>query len=100
MVRPIEYTPNCLSLKDIAGHEVMVEVDHNSELIAGNPQGIAGQQLRLHPIHFLSIVITVPITYLITHDLAVDHPQSRVKWKLWKTMSMMIPFTKVTYRWN
>ncbi len=47
--------PIWLSLIEFAvhgGHKVLIEVDNYSRLIVGNPQGISGQQLRPHTIHF------------------------------------------------
>jgi hypothetical protein len=49
----------CLSLDEIivlAGHEVLMKFDENGPLIIGDPQGILGQQLRLHTIHLLNII--------------------------------------------
>jgi hypothetical protein len=40
-----------------AGHYVLMEVDDNSMLIVGKPQGILDQQLRLRPILTLNIII-------------------------------------------
>jgi hypothetical protein len=37
-----------------SGLKVLIEVDDNSELIVGDPQGILGQQLRPHPISKLN----------------------------------------------
>jgi hypothetical protein len=34
-----------------AGHKIQMEVDENSVLIVGNPQGILGEQLRPCSIH-------------------------------------------------
>ncbi len=45
----------------LAGHKVLMEVDDNSSLIVGNPQGILGQ-----PIHLLNINIVTLINYQIT----------------------------------
>jgi hypothetical protein len=49
-----------------AGHNVLVEINGNSALIVVDPQGILGQQLRLHPIHFLNITIIVVVDLSIT----------------------------------
>jgi hypothetical protein len=42
-----------------AGHEVLMEVDDNSALIVGDPQGILGQQLRPCPIKLLFIIVII-----------------------------------------
>jgi hypothetical protein len=55
MIRPMAKAPIWLSLIEVAvhtGHKVLIEVDNYSRLIVGNPQGISGQQLRPHTIHF------------------------------------------------
>ncbi len=52
--RPTVYAANCLSFEEVmkcACHKVLVEVDDNSLLIVGDPQGILGKQLRPSPIH-------------------------------------------------
>ncbi len=46
-----------------AAPEVLTEVDDNSALIVGDPQGILGQQLRPHSIHFFNFIIIILITY-------------------------------------
>jgi hypothetical protein len=45
-----------------AGQEFLMEVDGNSTLIIGNPEGISDLQLRPHPIPFLKIIIIIYIT--------------------------------------
>jgi hypothetical protein len=57
MVRPTDYAPIHLSLKEVtvnADIEVLMEVDNKSLLIVGDPQGSLGQQFRLCPIHLLN----------------------------------------------
>ncbi len=46
-----------------AAPEVLTEVDDNSALIVGDPQGILGQRLRPHSIHFLNFISIILITY-------------------------------------
>jgi hypothetical protein len=70
MVRPTGKDPNCSSLEDSivhASHEVLWEVDENSPLIVGNPQGILGKQTRPHPINTLQITISILIDYKILY---------------------------------
>ncbi len=65
LVRPINWATVHLSLIEVTVHAcqgVLMEVDENSLLLAGDPQGILGQQIRLHPIDLLNIVIIVLIT--------------------------------------
>jgi hypothetical protein len=38
-----------------AGHKVLIEVEDNISLIAGDPQGFLNQQPRPRPIHLLNI---------------------------------------------
>jgi hypothetical protein len=60
MVWPIELAPICLPSKDVAvhcGHVVLMKVEGNALLIAGDPRGILDQQLRPHPIHLLIMII-------------------------------------------
>jgi hypothetical protein len=38
-------------------------------LIVGDPRGILHQQLRLCPIHFLNIIITILINYIIPNKV-------------------------------
>ncbi len=48
-----------LFLEEVAvpdGHKVLVEVDDNSALIVGSPQGILGQVLWPYPINLLNII--------------------------------------------
>ncbi len=55
MNEPIDQAHNHLSLEEDALRadcEVLMEVDDNSELIVGSPEGILGQQLMPHLIHF------------------------------------------------
>ncbi len=55
-----------LSLEEFVvhvGHKVLMEVYNNSALIVGDPQGILGQQLWPHQVHFLNIIITVQIAF-------------------------------------
>jgi hypothetical protein len=42
MVRPIDQTPDCLSMKEVAvhaGHQVLEEVDNSTALIVGIHEG-------------------------------------------------------------
>jgi len=58
MVRPIEYVPIRLSLEEVAlhaGHEVLMEVNHNISLIAGDPRWILDQHLWPNLIHLFII---------------------------------------------
>jgi hypothetical protein len=41
-----------------AGRKVLAEIEDNSALIVGDPQGILGQQLRPRPVHLSNIIIT------------------------------------------
>jgi hypothetical protein len=53
-------TSICRSSEEVAvrvGHEVLIDVDDKSGLIVGDPRGILGQQLNLHPIYILHIII-------------------------------------------
>ncbi len=50
-----------------AGHKVLMEVDDNSALIVGEPQGILGQHLKPHPIQLWSTLFVVFITYEIIY---------------------------------
>jgi hypothetical protein len=43
----------------LVGHKVLVEINNNSALIVGDPEGILGEQLRPHLIHCLNIFILV-----------------------------------------
>jgi hypothetical protein len=71
MARPIELSYFHQSLEEVAvraGHEVLMEVDSNSALIVGNPQGILGEHLRPRPIHWLNInyhLIKILIMFLL-----------------------------------
>jgi hypothetical protein len=56
MVRPFDYV---LSVTVHAGHKVLIEVDDNCELLAGDPQGIWGKLLRPRPIQSLDVIITL-----------------------------------------
>jgi hypothetical protein len=47
-----------------ASHEVLWEVDDNSPLIVGNPQGILGKQTMPHPINTLQITIIIKLLLL------------------------------------
>jgi hypothetical protein len=78
-------------LKDIAGHEVMVEVDHNSALIAGNPQGIVGltESTSLILLLLYHLLIKLHIIYPST-ILSVGGTGS------YGELSMMKLFTKMT----
>ncbi len=50
----------------LADDEVFMDVDDNGVLIARDPQGILGQQLRPRPIHLLNIsIIFILITFWI-----------------------------------
>jgi hypothetical protein len=40
-----------------------MEVDDANALTVADPQRILGEQLRLHPIHIIIIIITIFITY-------------------------------------
>jgi hypothetical protein len=54
-----------MSLEEVAvraSHEVLLEVDDNSELIVDDPQVIQCQQLRPHSIHFLKMILIL-LTY-------------------------------------
>jgi hypothetical protein len=58
-------------LKEVAvqaGHKVLIEVDLNSVLIVGNPQGIFGQQLRPRQIQVLNVFINIVLTYQIIYS--------------------------------
>jgi hypothetical protein len=61
----MDKAPTHLSLEDVNGcavYKVLMDVDHKSALIVGNPQGILGNQLRPHTIHQLNIIIIMLIT--------------------------------------
>ncbi len=52
----------CLPLEEdavCAGHKVMIKAENYSVLIVGDPQVILDEQLRLHPIHILNIIMTI-----------------------------------------
>ncbi len=60
MVRSIYFAPVCLSLEEVivlSDHTVLVVVDDNSKLIAGDPQGILDEHLRPRQIFYLIIMI-------------------------------------------
>jgi hypothetical protein len=60
IIRPIEYAPICLSIKEVAvcaGRKVSMEVDDNILLIVGDPQLIFDQQLGPRQIHLLNTTI-------------------------------------------
>ncbi len=62
MDKPIDWTPVCLSLEEVAvraGNEVLVEVDDNCTLIVGNAQGILGWLLRVWSIHSSNMIIII-----------------------------------------
>jgi len=40
-------------------HDVLMEVDNNSSLIVGDPQGVLGQQLRPRSIYLFNIIIII-----------------------------------------
>jgi hypothetical protein len=68
MVKPIDLAPLHLPMKDVAvcaDHKVLVKVYNNSALIVGDPHGILGQQLRLHPMYLLNIIITLVLFKII-----------------------------------
>jgi hypothetical protein len=69
MVKPIYLAPLHLPMKDVVcpHHKVLVEVYNNSALIVGDPQGILGQQLRLHPMYLLNIIITLVLFKIIIY---------------------------------
>jgi hypothetical protein len=70
MVKPIDLAPLHLPMKDAAvcaDHKVLVKVYNNTALIVGNPQGILGQQLRLHPMYLLNITITLVLCKIIIY---------------------------------
>ncbi len=62
MVILIDWDPICLSLEEVAvrtGLKVLMEVDDNSAVIVGDPQGGLSQKLWLHLIHLLNFIIFI-----------------------------------------
>ncbi len=55
-----------LSLEEVvahADHEVLMEIENNSVMIVGDPQGILGMQLRPYPIHISNVIVIILNTY-------------------------------------
>jgi hypothetical protein len=62
MVTLIDWDPICLSLEVVAvrtGLKVLMEVDDNSAVIVGDPQGALSQKLMLCPIHLIILLFLV-----------------------------------------
>ncbi len=60
MIRPIDKADICLSYEDVdvnADQGVLMEVDKNSSLIVGNPQGILGKHIWPRPISLANIIL-------------------------------------------
>jgi hypothetical protein len=56
---------------ELVSHKVLVEVDDNSALIVGNPQGILIQQHGPYPINLLNIITVTLIAYQIIINVKI-----------------------------
>jgi hypothetical protein len=57
-------------LEEVVAHadrEVLMEIENNSVMIVGDPQGILGLHLRLYPIHLSNFIVIILNCYTSTN---------------------------------